>query len=139
MPSQQVEYPDPVIRAFMERVRMLPSDAVQQLNFMRPVPWHVLVWRPALLFWPIRARILAWSVEVMLTDVTDEAARRAYEDFIRELRHEGWTPMGRVAIVTALTALRARKRTPARSFTLYNRAVPMITASSIGWDELDTA
>jgi hypothetical protein len=131
------EFPDPVIVAFMERVKAL-STADRGLLQIRlgDVPphsfrgaiWHLVKW--------IRATVLATRVfRLYLWGCQDVTARRAYQRFVSELILDGWTYNGVGVVAVGLMTLRTRLGQPRKAIAYDRIFGSLVGRGAIGWHD----
>jgi hypothetical protein len=136
-----VEYPDPVVVRYMERVAALSPRARETLdepiwNRLRDGVW---IFSPGFLLLSPFVAFISWKVIRDSSQTVDPVARVAYRQFWKTLRRNGWTLVGRQRAAWGLIGVRRRVSFPAFAMQVYGGMAGVVPRQSIGWDESATA
>jgi hypothetical protein len=131
-----IEFPDPVITSFMDRVRNLPPGDRSLLDIELKDAWglrpkealsHVRLWA--------RMYSVGWTnVKISLGRCDNAEARIAYKEFLRDLLRAGWSYVGVGIVFGGLGAIRLRRTNRYEMIRAYDRVFGnLIGRRSIGW------
>ena len=145
MPQRRdlIEWPDPIVAAYLTRVRSL-SDAERSRLWSSDWVhlWRVL-WRdkPAALRRAFSAYFRAWMTrQLSMARGNDPDALREYRVFWQEIRSGAWTAGARTCIAVGLSAVRMRQYDHDAAVANYTacmeRAIPR---RSIDWRDAPSA
>ena len=139
--SHVFEFPDPIVSAFLTRVRALSMNerASVEMHPRNMLSGALLRDIPAVLFGVAKLYvIMAISIRTSTSGCPDPEAQKEYERFWRELASRGWSPLGRARVAWTLQAIRLRAQ-PA-THRMYSRGLARIVSpTSIGWPEGEAA
>jgi len=134
------EYPDPVVAAYLERVRSLPDSQFARLNQLpekRVVRWNdPLSWlfAPILLLISMRQALLRSAMRRFgMGGCRDPEVLREYKIFWAQLAHRGATGTGETKIALGLLWVRSRDGLPEARENYLKSMDAFVPISSIGW------
>jgi len=133
------EFPDPVVGAYLEKVRSLTDAQFAALNGpkKRLVRWNVPVsWllAPVAVWLRVRQRLLRRALRYLaMGGCQDSKALHEYKVFYAHLAHRGCTDVGEMRIGRGLQLLRIRDTIPTAAEEYRRLMGQFVPTDTLGW------